>query len=145
TFAEHDVTLSTDVTRLFLADVNHDGMSDVVAAEVGGTLGWAIGIGDGTFGAFSSSVGGPQFTAKEVGDLNGDGHDDVATLSADGPLRVDVQQDGGGLGEPCSFPAPDASGDDAATSIGDLTGDGATAIAAAERAADLGGAPSFPQ
>ena len=97
TFAEHDVTLSTDVTRLFLADVNHDGSSDVVAAEVGGTLGWAIGNGDGTFGTFSS-VEAPQFSAKEVGDLNGDGHDDVAALSADGTLRLYVQQDGGDLG-----------------------------------------------
>ena len=145
TFAEHDVTLSTDVTRLFLADVNHDGSSDLVTAEVGGGLGWAIGNGDGTFGAFSSSVDGPQFAAKEVGDLNGDGHDDVATLSADGTLRVYVQQDGGGLGAPCSFPAPGASGDDAATSIGDLTGDGAAEIAAAEGGGDLGGATVFRQ
>ena len=144
TFAEHDVTLSTDVTRLFLADVNHDGSSDVVAAEVGGTLGWAIGNGDGTFGTFSS-VGAPQFSAKEVGDLNGDGHDDVATLSADGTLRVYVQQDGGGLGAPCSFPAPGASGDDAATSIGDLTGDGAAEIAAADGGGVLGGATVFRQ
>ena len=144
TFAEHDVTLSTDVTRLFLADVNHDGSSDVVAAEVGGTLGWAIGNGDGTFGTFSS-VEAPQFSAKEVGDLNGDGHDDVAALSADGTLRLYVQQDGGGLGAPCSFPAPDASGDDAATSIGDLTGDGAAEIAAAEGGGDLGGATVFRQ
>ena len=138
TFAEHDVTLSTDVTRLFLADVNHDGSSDVVVAEVGGILSWAIGNGDGTFGTFSSSVYAPQFSAKEVGDLNGDGYDDVATLSADGTLRVYVQQDGGGLGAPCSFPAPDASGDDAATSIGDLTG-------AAEGGGDLGGATIFRQ
>ncbi|TMK58773.1 MAG: hypothetical protein E6G54_07545, partial [Actinobacteria bacterium] len=145
TFAEHDVTLSTDVTRLFLADVNHDGSSDVVVAEVGGTLSWAIGNGDGSFGTFSSSVDAPQFSAKEVGDLNGDGYDDVATLSADGTLRVYVQQDGGGLGAPCSFPAPDASGDDAATSIGDLTGDGAAEIAAAEGGGDLGGATIFRQ
>jgi Bacterial Ig-like domain (group 3) len=144
-FVEHDVTLSTDVTRLFLADVNHDGSSDVVAAEVGGTLGWAIGNGDGTFGPFSSSVGAPQFSAKEVGDLNGDGHDDVATLSTDGTLRVYVQQDGGGLGAPCSFPAPDASGDDTATSIGDLSGEGGPEIAAAEGGGDLGAATVFRQ
>ncbi len=145
TFAEHDVTLSTDVTRLFLADVNHDGSLDVVAAEVGGTLGWAIGNGDGTFGPFSSSVDAPQFSAKEVGDLNGDGRDDVATLSADGVVRVYVQQDGGGLGAPCAFPAPDASGDDAATSIGDLTGDAAAEIAAADGGGDLGAATVFRQ
>ena len=145
TFAEYDVTLSTDVTRLFLADVNHDGASDVVAAEVGGSLGWAIGNGDGTFGTFSSPVDGHQFTAKEVGDLNGDGRDDVATLTADGTLRVYVQQDGGGLSAPCSFPAPHASGDDAATSIGDLTGDGGAEIAAAEGGGDLGAATVFRQ
>jgi hypothetical protein len=145
TFTENDVTLSTDVTRLFLADVNHDGSSDVVVAEVGGTLSWAISNGDGTFGIFSSSVDAPQFSAKEVGDLNGDGHDDVATLSGDGTVRVYVQQDGGGLGAPCSFPAPDASGDDAATSIGDLTGDGAAEIAAAEGDGDLGAATVFRQ
>jgi hypothetical protein len=145
TFAEHDVTLSTDVTRLFLADLNHDGAADLVAAEVGGTLGWAIGNGDGTFGSFSSSVAGPQFTAEEVGDLNGDGHDDVATLSAAGILRVYVQPDGGGLSAPCSFPAADASGDDASTSIGDLSGDGRAEIAAAEGGGDLGAATVFRQ
>ena len=145
TFAEHDVTLSTDVTRLFFADLNHDGAADLVAAEVGGTLGWAIGNGDGTFGSFSSSVAGPQFTAEEVGDLNGDGHDDVATLSAAGILRVYVQPDGGGLSAPCSFPAADASGDDASTSIGDLSGDGGAEIAAAEGGGDLGAATVFRQ
>ena len=145
TFAEHDVTLSTDVTRVFLADLNHDGAADLVAAEVGGTLGWAIGNGDGTFGSFSSSVAGPQFTAEEVGDLNGDGHDDVATLSAAGILRVYVQPDGGGLSAPCSFPAADASGDDASTSIGDLSGDGGAEIAAAEGGGGLGAATVFRQ
>jgi hypothetical protein len=144
-FAEHDVTLSTDVTRMFLADLNHDGAADLVAAEVGGTLGWAIGNGDGTFGSFSSSVTGPQFTAEEVGDLNGDGHDDVATLSAAGILRVYVQPDGGGLSAPCSFPAADASGDDASTSIGDLSGDGGAGIAAAEGGGHLGAATVFRQ
>ena len=144
-FVEHDVTLSTDVTRLFLADLNHDGAADLVAAEVGGTLGWAIGNGDGTFGSFSSSVAGPQFTAEEVGDLNGDGHDDVATLSAAGILRVYVQPEGGGLSAPCSFPAADASGDDASTSIGDLSGDGGAEIAAAEGGGDLGAATVFRQ
>src|SRR5207247_497503 len=83
--------------------------------------------GDVAFGIYLS-VEAPQFSANVVGDLNGDGHDDVAALSADGTLRLYVQQDGGGLGAPCSFPAPDASGDDAATSIGDLTGDGAAEI-----------------
>jgi hypothetical protein len=145
TFAEYDVTLSTDVTRLFLADLNHDGAADLVAAEVGGTLGWAIGNGDGTFGSFASSVAGPQFTAKEVGDLNGDGHEDVATLSAAGILRVYVQPDGGGLSAPCSFPAADASGDDASTSIGDLSGDGGAEIAAAEGGGDQGAATVFRQ
>ena len=145
TFAEHDVSISTDVTRLFLADLNHDGAADLVAAEVGGTLGWAVGNGDGTFGSFSSSVAGPQFTAEEVGDLNGDGHDDVATLSAAGILRVYVQPDGGGLSAPCSFPAADASGDDASTSIGDLSGDGGAEIAAAEGGGDLGAATVFQQ
>src|SRR6185295_18770257 len=86
TFAEHDVTLSTDVTRLFLADLNHDGAADLVAAEVGGTLGWAIGNGDGTFGSFSSSVTGPQFTAEEVGDLNGDGGAEIAAAEGGGDL-----------------------------------------------------------
>ena len=94
---------------------------------------------------FSSSVTGPQFTAEEVGDLNGDGHDDVATLSAAGILRVYVQPDGGGLSAPCSFPAVDASGDDASTSIGDLSGDGGAGTAAAEGGGDLGAATVFRQ
>jgi Bacterial Ig-like domain (group 3)/FG-GAP-like repeat len=143
TFARTDVPLPAAVTRSFLADVNHDGQADLVVAETGAGLAWAPGAGDGTFGSFTS-VGGPSFSAKEVGDLNGDGLVDLATFTK-GKLRVYVQPTGGGLSPPCVFPAKGVTGGDAATSVGDLSGDGGVDLAGAEGAGQVGAATVFTQ
>ena len=144
TFARTDVPLSVAVTRAFLADLNHDGRADLVVAQTGGTgLAWAAGAGDATFGSFTS-VGGPGFDAKEIGDLNDDGLTDVATFR-NGVVRVYVQQNAGGLAPPCSFPATDVTGGDPSTSVGDLTADGAADLAGAEGAGEVGGSTVFTQ
>ena len=144
TFARTDVPLSVAVTRAFLADVNHDGMADLVVAQTGGTgLAWAAGAGDATFGSFTS-VGGPSFDAKEIGDLNDDGLTDVATFR-NGVVRIYVQQNAGGLAAPCSFPATDVTGGDPSTAVGDLAGDGAADLAGAEGVGEVGGATVFTQ
>jgi FG-GAP-like repeat len=143
-FSRTNVPLPTEVTRSFLADVNDDGKADLVIARTGGAgLAWAAGAGNGTFGSFTS-VGGPGFAAKEVGDLNDDGLVDLATFNK-GKLRIYVQPSAGGLSSPCVFPAPAVSGGDAATSLGDLTGDGAADLAGAEGAGQVGGATVFTQ
>jgi Bacterial Ig-like domain (group 3)/FG-GAP-like repeat len=143
TFARSSVPLPAAVTRSFLADVNHDGHADLVVAETGSGLAWAPGAGDGTFGSFTS-VGGPTSLAKEVGDLNDDGLVDLATF-AKHKLRVYVQQTGGGLSPACVFPANGVTGGDAATSIGDLNGDGGADLAGAEGAGLAGAATVFTQ
>src|SRR5262249_6305537 len=84
------------------------------------------------------------FSAEEVGDLNGDGLVDLATF-AKGKLRVFVQPTGGGLSVPCVFPATGVTGGDAATSIGDLSGDGGADLAGAEGAGLAGAATVFTQ
>src|SRR5262249_29827845 len=66
------------------ADVNGDGILDLVVANGGGifshgnTVGVLLGKGDGTFQAAQTYTVGSDPFALAVGDFNGDGHPDLA-------------------------------------------------------------------
>ncbi|MFM2056937.1 MAG: hypothetical protein RLY71_1322, partial [Pseudomonadota bacterium] len=113
--------LQSDVA---LADFNGDGILDVVTAS-GDHVAIADGLGDGSFGA-TRAVGTGPWTSPYglvVGDLNGDGHQDIVTTDLTQHQIIALAGHGDG-----SFDAPSStwSPDEAATrlAMGDLDGDG---------------------
>ncbi len=147
-FARTDVALPgavTAVSGVVLSDVDTDLNDDLLVVTDTDELSWALADGAGRFGSFSPTVAAAPVSAKEVGDLNDDGLADLATFGSDGSVRIYLQQAGGGLGAACSFPGQAAPGDDAATAIGDLTGDATTDLVDADVAGSPGGAWLYRQ
>ena len=133
------------VSGVVLSDVNNDLNDDLLVVTDTDELSWALADGAGAFGSFSPTVAAAPVSAKEVGDLNDDGLADLATFGSDGSVRIYLQQAGGGLGAACSFPGQATPGDDAATAIGDLTGDATTDLVDADVAGATGGAWLYRQ
>ncbi len=147
-FARIDVTLPVEisgVTGVALTDVDSDTNDDLLVITDADALSWALADGTGGFGTFSTAMTAAPVSAKEVGDLNDDGLADLATFGTDGSVRIYLQQTGGGLGAACSFPAETTPGGDAATAIGELTGDGAADLVDADVAGTSGGAWLYRQ
>jgi len=147
-FTRTDATLSdaiTGVNGVVLSDVNTDTNDDVLVVTDTNELSWALADGIGGFGTFSDPAPAAPVSAKEVGDLNGDDLPDLATFGTDGSVRIYLQQTGGGLGDACVFPGQTAPGGDAATAVGDVTGDGATDLVDADIAGTSGGAWLYRQ
>jgi len=147
-FARTDVPLPAEisgVTGVVLSDLDADGNDDLLAVTSAGGLSWALADGTGGFGVFSAAVTAAPVSAEEVGDLNGDDLADLATFGGDGSVQIYLQQSGGGLGAACSFPGQSVPGGDAATAIGDLTGDGVSDLVDADLTGASGGAWLYRQ
>lgn len=147
-FARTDVTLPVEISGVsgaVLSDVDADTNDDLLVVTEADGLSWALANGTGGFGAFSVAVTAAPVSSKEVGDLNGDDLADLATFGADGSVQIYLQQTGGGLGAACVFPGQAAPGGDAATAIGDVTGDGETDLVDADLAGASGGAWLYRQ
>ncbi|QNI38083.1 FG-GAP-like repeat-containing protein [Edaphobacter albus] len=65
-----------------VADLNGDGLSDLTAAQLLGSLSSQKGNGDGTFSPLSSNIAVPYGSIPISGDFNGDGILDVALLAS---------------------------------------------------------------
>jgi hypothetical protein len=147
-FARIDVTLPVEiagVTGVALTDVDTDTNDDLLVITDADELSWSLADGSGDFGTFSAAMAAAPVSAKEVGDLNDDGLADLATFGTDGTVQIYLQQTGGGLGAACAFPTETTPGGDAATAIGELTGDGAADLADADIAGTSGGAWLYRQ
>ena len=116
------------ILGLLLADVNEDGLPDLVAASVASDdVSVLPGNGDGTFGPPTGYWLGASPTAVAVADMGGDGHPDVAaTLRYGSGLSVALGEGEGRLGAPVvSFVGAEPQ----EMLLEDLNGDGTTDVA----------------
>jgi subtilisin family serine protease len=138
TFTSTTYPLSTVGHGVAVADINGDGLNEVVAT-VGGT-------GDGGLDVFTQDgaggLSGPVTTPSadtpipvEALDMDGDGRLDVV-VGHDGGSELGVyrQNADGTLGEEDLVPVPFGNYDPTALSLGDLNGDGSPDIAVADTA-----------
>lgn len=107
TFRERtDYTTGAAGTALAIADVNGDGVLDLVTANQWfGTASVLLGNGDGSFRAKTDYPVGREPVSVAVGDLNADGIPDLVTAnSADNGVAVLLGASGGVFGSPSKYP-----------------------------------------
>jgi len=82
------------LTAAALADLDSDGLQDLIVAQADGTLAWSPLLPDGSFGALNSlGANVPEgITSISVGDISGDKLPDVVVGCKDGRLRVFYNQ-----------------------------------------------------
>ena len=123
-FAEvREFGTGSDETRaVALADLNADGLVDIVAVNIGEPNGVYLGAGDGTFGD------GAMFGADEMSyavvttDVDNDGDQDVVVANVAGPNALYLN-DGTGTSWTEQWLGEEANSSYGVT-VGDLTGDG---------------------
>lgn len=82
------------LTAAALADLDSDGLQDLIVAQADGTLAWSPQLPDGSFGALTTlGASVPEgITSISVGDISGDKLPDVVVGCKDGKLRVFYNQ-----------------------------------------------------
>jgi len=108
---------------LAAGDMDDDGILDlVIGARAAQRIVIRTGRGDGTFDLAGSQLAGGAVWMLVLGDVNGDGAEDVASVNSMSNNGAILLGDGaGGLGPPQIYPTDPFS---LATDLGDLDGDG---------------------
>jgi VCBS repeat protein len=119
-----------------VADMNQDGMPDVVTANYHGeSVSVLLGSGDGKLGAPSTypTEVGAQTSNLAVGDLDGDGRlDVVATNPGTGSVSIFLGRPDGTLDPAISLPVANRDSAPFSVAIGDFDGDGKVDLAIAD-------------
>ncbi len=134
TFQAHvDYTTDPGPRGVAIADLNHDGKLDLAVANGGqtfsipaspGSVSILLGNGDGTFAPKASYPTGSGSTALVVGDLNGDGHPDIAVANDGSPILSILIGNGDGTFQAVVNTPPETSTAAVSIAIADLNGDG---------------------
>ena len=104
--AAQTIALPAAPLPLAEADVNGDGHLDIITGNANGTVSVILNNGSGTFGAATSYVTGlANAHAIALGDFNGDGRPDIATVGDDSSAVVSVLLNNGDgtFGAPTPF------------------------------------------
>src|SRR5262249_31152770 len=123
-----------------IGDLNGDGLQDLAVANFGTDTGTGAGTavtllyngGDGTFLVANRDTGGRNPSSVAIGDLNGDGHPDLAVTNAGSNTVSVFLNDGIGNLALAAAPYPTGTNPES-VAIGDLNGDGLPDLAVANR------------
>ncbi len=127
-------SLGTGGSRAGLADLNADGMPDIVATNNdSSTISVRLGLGSAVFGVRRVFPAGSEPLALALADVNGDGAIDAITTLHPPGVAVMLGDGDGGFGSPETFPT--AGYVPPVVRVGDWSGDGHPDLAVACRSA----------
>ena len=126
-------TVDSPPLSVAVADVNGDGIPDIITADSISTVEVLLGNGNGTFRPPQSYFAGYYPYSVAVGDFNGDGLPDLAVVNSAYPndrVSVLLGNGDGSFRAPVSYPVGAGTGANNYTvAVGDFTGNGVDDIA----------------
>jgi protein involved in polysaccharide export with SLBB domain len=130
--APHVIPVEGDVRSLALADVNEDGLADIVFSVQRQSSGIRVlaNRGERRWEPGRSPVEINRYEGLRTGDINGDGHTDIVAANASSDVQGGIQVWlGNGRGEWAPGPSPTVTGTFMDVVLADVNGDGRLDIA----------------
>ena len=131
TATNHAMGTGTGPLGIAVADMNGDGLPDLLTANHNGSVGVRLNSGGGQFGPVASYSVSAYPVSLSVGDVNNDGWPDVVTAGFGSDQLSVLLGAGGGLFGSATNYATGAGSSPISVAIGDVNGDGATDLVSA--------------